>query len=87
MMDKIKKLFNVKGWFEGVIFTKVLSKATKAAVAATLALLASDKAVAVIGKARPFLDEAGIEPEKVVVVAVTAIVAGLFNWAKRVMDK
>lgn len=86
-MEKLKKLLNVKAWFEGVIFQKVAAKATKFAVAATLALLASEKVAPAIASAKPLLDQAGINPEQVAIVGVTALIGALLNWSKRVMEK
>jgi hypothetical protein len=81
-MKKILGLFNIKKWIDGVVFQKVAAKGAKYAVAAVLALLASDKVAPAIAKAKPVLDSMGINPEQVAVVGVTALVGAILNWLK-----
>jgi hypothetical protein len=86
-MDKLKKLLNVKAWFEDVIFTKVAAKGTKYAVAAGVALLAGPKVAPAVQVLQPVFKELGITPEQFVTVVITFALGALFNWAKRVMEK
>lgn len=82
MLDKLKNLLNFRKWFDEVVFSKVAAKGLKYATAAAVALLASDKVAPTIAKAKPLLDQMGINPEQVAVVGVTALFGALLNWLK-----
>lgn len=82
MLTKLKNLFNVKKWLEGVLFTKVAAKAGKYAAAAVAALFAAPKVAEGLAKVKPILDDAGIDPEKAATVIVMAAISALLNWLK-----
>lgn len=85
MLEKLKKLLNLKAWFDDVLYSKVVTKGTKMAAVAILALLASPKVAAVLPQLSAF--GVDVKPE-VMATAVSAFVIGaLLNWSKRVMEK
>lgn len=81
-MSKILNLFNPKKWIQGVIFKKVAAKAGKYAATAAAAIIAVPTVSEALGKAAPFLSEAGIDVEKVLVVGLMAAIGALLNWLK-----
>lgn len=85
MLEKLKKLLNVKAWFEDVLYTKVGEKGAKAAGAAILGLLASPTVAAFLPKLAAFGVE--IKPEVLALAVSSFVVGALMNWSKRVMDK
>jgi hypothetical protein len=85
MIEKLKKLLNVKAWFTDVLFTKVSSKGGKAAAAFILALLASPKVAPYLPKLQEF--GVNVDPQLLAGAISAFIVGALLNWSKRVMEK
>lgn len=83
MFEKLKNLFNLKALLDGVILSRVASKAIQYGTAAAIALLASPKVVPYLLTLKPYLDDAGLQPEKVATVAVAALVGAVINFVKR----
>lgn len=89
MLEKIKKVLNVKGWFQDVLFTKVAGKGVAMATGALLSLIASPKVAPVLAEWLPKLKEFGIDinPQEVATVGVAFVFGALYNWVKRVATK
>lgn len=83
MWDRIKELLNPKKFLDGIIISKVAAKAIKFGTAAVLGLLAGPKVAPFLVSAKPILDEMGIDPQKVAMVGVAALVGAVINYAKR----
>lgn len=83
LLEKIKSLLNVKGFFEKLIIEKVVRRAVTGAMTAIGAYLTSPEVVTwiqnIIDKAKPVLDAIDYHPtpEKLKVAALTAAAAGV----------
>lgn len=80
----LKSIFNVKGWFEGVLLHKVAGKGVKAAVTVIVGFLGSGFFAL---KVKPTLDSLGvvIDQERLaegLTILFSGLLAALWNWIK-----
>lgn len=89
MLDKLKKLLNVKAWAESFVARMVLDKGVKHATTAIVGLLSSGWFVA---KVAPILTQYGVNIDPIafqagVAAALSGVAGWLINWAQKAMNK
>ena len=87
MIDKLKKLLNLRAWIENAATKFLLTKGVKHATAGVLGLLTS---VFFTTKVKPILDQFGIQIDTIhlaesLTVLFTGLAGSLMNWITKVI--